>query len=358
MCDTFARTGPHGTLFAKNSDRPRDEVQVVRWYPPRPAGRSLHTQYLSIADAPTHGVMLSQPTWLWGAEHGVNEHGVAIGNERVWADRPLDAPPALIGMDLVRLGLERGATADEAMEVITGLLEDHGQGGSCNRTTDDPYDSSFLIADAHGGWVVETFGHQWVATPIGAGTSISNRYSLETRWSHSSAGVATGTSTRDWHDRRVDTRGADHRLAATRACVATDAALDPTVAIAALRDHGSGPWGAPGSKGPAVPPPTEPGEDRSGITVCMHGEQISTTTGSMVTMLPTDPDAPIRAWVCIGSPCVGEYVAVTLPDVPSALADEAGWHHAAARRDRVEAEPGALAEIRATIAPLEALTFG
>ena len=52
MCDTFARTGPAGTLFAKNSDRPRDEAQVVRWYPPRPADASLHTQYLTIDDAP------------------------------------------------------------------------------------------------------------------------------------------------------------------------------------------------------------------------------------------------------------------------------------------------------------------
>ena len=92
MCDTFARTGPAGTLFAKNSDRPRNEAQVVRWHPPRPAGASLHTQYLTIDDAPTHGVMLSQPTWLWGAEHGVNEHGVAIGNERVWAAARSMAP--------------------------------------------------------------------------------------------------------------------------------------------------------------------------------------------------------------------------------------------------------------------------
>ncbi len=357
MCDTFARTGPTGTLFAKNSDRPRDEVQVVRWHPPRPAGPELHTQYLRIEDAATHGVLLSQPTWLWGAEHGVNECGVAIGNERVWADRDLDGPPALIGMDLVRLGLERGGSAEEALAVVTTLLERHGQGGSGRPDATDPYDSSFLIADAHGGWVVETYGREWVAAPIEVGTSISNRYSLGTSWTRGSAGIDESWSTLDWHDQHIDVRGADHRLSATRACVATADALDPRAAIATLRDHGTGPWGAPGSGDRPIPPPTEPGEDRSGITVCMHGERVSTTTASMVAWLPAEDGEPVRAWVCIGSPCVGEYVAVDMPDVPAHLADVTGWHEAAARRDRVEADPAALPAIRAEIDRREAATF-
>ena len=67
--------------------------------------------------------------WMWGVEMGANEHGVVIGNEAVWTREPCDGRnKALLGMDLVRLGLERGNTAREALDVITTLLEEHGQG--------------------------------------------------------------------------------------------------------------------------------------------------------------------------------------------------------------------------------------
>ena len=85
----------------------------------------MRTQYLSIGDTGAHATFLSCPTWLWGAEHGVNEHGVAIGNERVSTIHDAaGAKPALIGMDLVRLGLERARSAEEALEAMAELLPD------------------------------------------------------------------------------------------------------------------------------------------------------------------------------------------------------------------------------------------
>ena len=73
-------------VFAKNSDRPPGEVQVTWPFGRRAsAGCTLRTQYLTIGDTGAHATFLSCPTWLWGAEHGVNPHdpvaalGVEVG---------------------------------------------------------------------------------------------------------------------------------------------------------------------------------------------------------------------------------------------------------------------------------------
>ena len=136
MCDTMVALPPAtaagGVLFAKNSDRERNEAQAVEWHPraTHAPGARLRCTYIDIPQASeTHAVLLSRPFWCWGAEMGANEHGVVIGNEAVFGTVPPSRMLALIGMDLLRLGLERGATAAEAVEVIVTLLEDHGQGG-------------------------------------------------------------------------------------------------------------------------------------------------------------------------------------------------------------------------------------
>ncbi len=359
MCDTLCVVGDGRTLFGKNSDRPVREPQTVETYAARaPGGGTVRTQYVQVEDEGACAVLGSRPTWLWGFEHGVNEHGVAIGNEKVWTvDDPNTAPPALIGMDLVRLALEQGATADDAIDTITRLLERHGQGGSGEEDPPDPYWSSFLIADGRGAWVLETSGRTWAARRAEDGAAISNRISLSTDWTRASNDVPEGADFDRWRNPRTPTGFADHRLAATRQCVATGAAgVTPADVVATLRHHGERPWGAPGTDPTDVSlPPSEVHDDWSGVTVCMHVRDYQATNASIVAELPADPNAPQRAWVALGSPCASVYVPVFPPlHVPAELGDPKTWARFARLRDRVEQNGDELGDIRAVFAPIEA----
>jgi hypothetical protein len=358
MCDTLCAIGHRRALFGKNSDRPPAEAQLIESFPRRSSGGRLRTQYLEIEDAGAYALLGSRPDWLWGLEHGVNEHGLAIGNEKVWTrDDPFKTQAALIGMDLVRLGLERGQTADDALEVMTRLLAKHGQGGVADAQANEPYFSSFLIADARSAWVLETSGRTWVAAPVNGTGAISNRLTIRTEWTRESPDVPEGADWEAWRQRSAPTGHADRRLAASRACLAGGAdTLTPPDMAAHLRDHGDGPWGAPGNAaGDVSPLPAGFAPDGTGVTVCMHVRGFQNTTSSMIAELPVDGEAPLRAWVAPGSPCVSVYVPVFPPKaVPTALADAQTWRRFAALRERVEREEGALAEIRAVFGPLEA----
>ena len=92
MCDTMIATGlitaQGNSIFAKNSDRQPNEGQELVWFPARvnEPGSNLQCTYINISQVKeTHAVLLSQPFWMWGAEMGVNEHGLVIGNEAVFS---------------------------------------------------------------------------------------------------------------------------------------------------------------------------------------------------------------------------------------------------------------------------------
>jgi secernin len=353
-------------VFAKNSDRPPGEVQLAVPFGRRSTtGCTLRTQYLSIGDTGAHAALLSIPTWLWGAEHGVNEFGVAIGNERVGTVHDAGrARPALIGMDLVRLGLERARSAEEALEIMTELLVTHGQGGVADATHGEAYDSSFLIADAGTAIVLETSGTSFAAARYTVGVAISNRLTLRADWTHGSPDLVPGDDFDRFRDPGERTGHADIRLEASRRFLADQraAGLTPADTAAHLRDHGGGPWGAPGSPGPAQPPPGSVEPDFSGVSVCMHVRGRSVTAASLITALPTGlaDGAPLRAWVALGSPCVSVYLpafpssaAGPPPFVPRELWNEEMWRAADSLRALVEAEPDAIGPIREVLGPLE-----
>jgi len=329
------------------------------------AGCTLRTQYLSIGDTGAHATFLSRPAWLWGAEHGVNEHGVAIGNERVsTVHDAAAAKPALIGMDLVRLGLERSRSAAEAVDVITGLLTAHGQGGIADAAHGEAYDSSFLIADPTQAFILDTSGTEYAAAPFPAGTAISNRLSLSTEWTHASDSLDAGDDFERFRDQQARTDSADLRLAASRRFLDAHptGGLTPVATAAHLRDHGHGPWGAPGSDGAADPPPGATGPEGSGVSVCMHRPQRSVTAASFIAVLPADLEggAPLRGWVALGSPCVSIYLPVFVstssgppPFIPFEVSRHELWQAADTLRQVVDDDPAALPAIRRHLAPVE-----
>ncbi|MDQ1383521.1 MAG: hypothetical protein QOG65_900 [Actinomycetota bacterium] len=345
MCDTLCVRTDNGMLFAKNSDRHPDEAQIVEWHDRRESGGRLRTQYLDIDDRGAHAFLGSRPTWLWGVEHGVNEHGVAVGNEKIWTvDNPRQRPEALLGMDLVRLTLERSRSAYDALMHLTGLLERHGQGGSGEPHRDEPYDSSFLVADSGGGFVVETSNRTWAARQIDHGAALSNRVSLGTDWTRASDDVAPDTDFDNYRWKRMPTAVADGRLAVTSAVVAPGAVTTPTDLARTLRSHGA--------ERPRDALPDALGADGRGFTVCMHRpETQSQTTASMIAELRDN--APARAWVSLGNPCASVYVPCFAPAVAPELSDEAQWCRFARLRDGIEAAPARLAEVRAELEPVE-----
>jgi len=181
MCDTLVALGNStldgSVIFGKNSDRPQTESQLIT-YSPRikySKGEQVKCTYISIPQASeTYAIILSQPWWMWGAEMGVNEYGVVIGNEAVHTYEPLNES-GLLGMDLLRLGLERGKTASQALDIIINLLEKYGQGGGC--AYDDPtwmYHNSYIIADSKEAYVLETAGEWWILEKVMDVRSISN----------------------------------------------------------------------------------------------------------------------------------------------------------------------------------------
>nr|XP_045003841.1 secernin-3 isoform X2 [Jaculus jaculus] len=175
-CDTFVALPPatvgNRIIFGKNSDRLFDEVQEVVYFPAAIHDNlkdHLKCTYIEIEQVPeTYAVVLSRPAWLWGAEMGANEHGVCIGNEAVWGREEVCKEEALLGMDLVRLGLERADTAEKALNVIVDLLEKYGQGGNCTEDSkmEFSYHNSFLIADRNEAWILETAGKYWAAEKV------------------------------------------------------------------------------------------------------------------------------------------------------------------------------------------------
>jgi secernin len=344
MCDTIVvtadATAEGATLFGKNSDREPNEAHHLMRIPAsdhaQPSNvKCTHIEIPQVAH--THEVLLAKPFWMWGAEMGANEHGVVIGNEAVFTRLPYQKEGGLLGMDLLRLALERSHSSKAAVMVITDLLGQYGQGGNCGFTSQFYYHNSFLIADPHSAWLLETAGPHWAAKQIHGIYSISNGLTIQQDFDLSSPGLVDYALTRRWcknestfsfaacYSDKIMSRLSNCEHRRNRSATNLNNRTDITVAdiMSALRDHGDG------------------DDPRKGLTksnVCMHAGagrmRRSQTTGSMVSNLAASN--PTHFVTGTAAPCTSLFkpiwTGIPLPDTGPAPEgtfnrDNLYWQH-------------------------------
>lgn len=354
MCDTVVATGEVTTdgvtVFGKNSDREPNEAHHLLRVPAQDhsPGSRVRCTYIDIPQVEhTYAALLAKPFWIWGAEMGTNEHGVAIGNEAVFTRVPHEKKNGLIGMDLLRLALERATTARDALTVIIDLLVKYGQEGNSGFKRNIPYHNSFIIADPHDAWVLETAERHWIAKQVRGIYTISNRLSIGDEWDLISPDLISHAVQKGWcagsrdfdfahcYADRFYTHyayGGSRRQCMTRFLNERRDELGVSTVMMALRDHGQDgddPW--------------RPDRGVSGATVCMHASfgpiRYGQTIGSMASRL--HPDHATHFFTATAAPCTGVFkpawVDAELPDTgpaPTGIYDPATlfWRHEALHR--------------------------
>ncbi|XP_058452124.1 secernin-1 [Malaya genurostris] len=150
-------------IYGRNGLRepPSDEsvVTEVRYYSASDDSGSLKCDSIEIDAVATLSVILNQSAGSWGAECGSNEKGVCIG--LTFSDgHPIDGK--LNATDLVRLGLERGTSAPDAIDVITTLNSAWGPQGEEKESAK----AAFVICDPSEAWLLNIVGSFWAAQKI------------------------------------------------------------------------------------------------------------------------------------------------------------------------------------------------
>jgi len=321
MCDTIVALGSatkDGTaLFGKNSDREPDEVQNIKIYPRRQhkPGEMVQCTYQTIPQvAETARIMLCQPFWMFGAEMGANEYGVAIGNEALFTKEKPDAT-GLTGMDLLRLALERSRSAKQALETIVELLERYGQGGNCGYRQKFLYMNSFLIADRQEAYVLETVKSWWAWKRVNDFWSISNIISLEKDFDACSPGLIENAVKKGYCKSEADfnfrkcysdriitwgAKGAPREARSREMLLRKKGALTTADFMAILRDHGGRSNWTPG---------------KSGGTICMHAADKLIRRSQSVCSIVAKLGKEAQFYYTTGAsnPCLSPYYPVFFP---------------------------------------------
>jgi secernin len=340
MCDTWVAlsnaTLSHQVIFGKNSDRPIFDCQPLVLYPAQtwaPNSR-IQLEYIDIPQVEaTYATLGSSPYWCWGYEEGLNEHRVVIGNEAIFTktfreaailQQQVSEPElGLLGMDLIRLALERSRSARQAVEVMGALIETYGQYGSGVPTKSHPeggYDNSFIIADPQEAWVLEAVGHRWAARRYVSGyTSISNQPTIRNQWDAGSPDLQAYALQQGWWpadqpkcfdfarayiDPQVPRQVSQLRMMRSRQLLGEqNGRITPQWMMRIARDHYEDSF---------LGGPLFEATDPDFQSICMHVSPANFTWGntasSCVAILPVSPQEFPVFWWTPGPPCNGCYV--------------------------------------------------
>jgi dipeptidase len=360
MCDTFVAlpdaTTTGTTLLAKSADTEVNECQVLKRLPARdwPDGTMIRVTHRLIPQARrTHDCLINKSFWLYGAEIGVNEHGVAIGNEAVFTNA-YDTADGVNLIDLLRLMLERAATAREAVGVTAGLLREYGQGGNCELRGNSHFDGSFIVADPKEAWILETAGRNWAARRVKDVAAISNVLCITDDWDESSLAAVPGPKI-DFRARFVDpapsaSSGAGERLAVSSAFMRAHAGKVGLRTMADLLRQCPDNW--------------DPAEGEICTNICMHAgvsaKRLWQATGAMIADCGADG---VMAWFTGTS---GTDVSIFKPAFPGLDFPEMGpephetyepsamwWRHERLHRRVMADWPRLAPEVRADFEALE-----
>lgn len=360
-------------IFGKNSDRPQEEAQPLVQRPRQVHvdGGEAGAQFVDVPQArETYRHVGSRPFWCSGYEHGFNEHQVVIGNEALPTKLPVSGEPKLVGMELVRLGLERGASASEAVEVITGLVSEFGQGKFDNSAGVRTYDNSYIVADPKEAYIVEAVGHDWAVRRVENAATISNvctlggpadRVSERAKRHAAEAGLFDSDSGEHFSfsgafgDRGQSASGIT-RQCRTETLIGQHAGrVDAQTVMRVLSDHSTG------------AEPAEPFvEDVAGqISVCLHrteSDTPGTSAASLVADLCATGERLPVFWCGLYSPCMTLFLPVFIEgDLPPELAiggetmsgDSPWWTFYRITHSGLAGGPGRRTEIMSAWAPLQ-----
>ncbi len=323
MCDTIVACKDavkDGTvLFGKNSDREPDEAQNIEIVAASENNESevqcTHRR-APLYRRNTCAALLCRPIRMYGAEMGVNEHGVAIGNEALFTREKPDKT-GLTGMDLLRLALMQSRTAEEARDTIIQYLSEFGQGGKAGYRQNIRYMNGYIIADPDEAFVLETVKSWWAWKKVTGVWSISNIISLHQDFDECSPGLIENAVTKGhaksesgfdfqkcYSDRLYTAfaHGKPRVERSRRLLQNKEGGLCEADFFNILRDHGEDPEWRP--------------YRQKGGTVCMHATNYLTrpsqSVGSMVASLAKEK-TPVYV-TAAANPCMSAFFPVCFPE--------------------------------------------